>query len=130
MQFVVYGAGAVGSVLGGHLALKKHDVLLVCREPHASAINDNNGLRMKSATGEYFADLRAVTTLSKGDLQDDACVIFTPKSHDTESCVKSLAAVAPPDILIVSFQNGISNEEIIAATFENVFGAVCRMFFA
>ncbi len=127
MQFVVYGAGAVGSVLGGHLALKKHDVLLVCREPHASAINDNNGLRMKSATGEYFADLRAVTTLSKGDLQDDACVIFTPKSNDTESCVKTLAAVVPPDIPIVSFQNGISNEEIIAATFENVFGAVCRM---
>lgn len=127
MRFVVYGAGAVGSVLGGHLALKKHDVLLVCREPHAKAINDNGGLRMKSATGEYVADLKAVTALGEADLQGDVCVIFTPKSNDTESCVETLAAVAPPDIPIVSFQNGISNEDIIAGTFENVFGGVCRM---
>jgi 2-dehydropantoate 2-reductase len=68
-----------------------------------------------------------VTALDKSDVEGDVCVIFTPKSNDTESCVKTLVEVAPPDIPIVSFQNGISNEEIIAGTFENVFGAVCRM---
>lgn len=127
MRFVVYGAGAVGSVIGGHLALSKHDVLLLCRESHADAINDNDGLRMKSATGEYVANLKAVTTLKADDLQDDVCVVFTPKSNDTESCVETLAAIAPKDIPIVSFQNGISNEDIIAGAFENTFGGVCRM---
>ncbi len=55
MRFVVYAAGAVGGVLGGHLALSKHDVLLVCRDEHARAIGEAEGLRMKSGTGEYLA---------------------------------------------------------------------------
>ena len=35
MQVVVFAAGALGSTLGGLLALKKHDVTLVCRKAHA-----------------------------------------------------------------------------------------------
>ena len=51
MQFLVYGAGAVGSVLGGMLSVHRHDVCLVARESHAGAIAAG-GLRIKSATGE------------------------------------------------------------------------------
>ena len=127
MRFVVYAAGAVGGVLGGHLALGKQDVLLVCRDEHARAINEGRGLRMKSATGEYFAPLRATPLLRSEDVDKDTCVFFTPKSSDTRRCVDALAAVAARDVPVVSFQNGVSNEEIIAQTFENVFGGVCRM---
>jgi len=127
MHFVVYAAGAVGGVIGGHLALGKHEVVLVCREAHARAVNEAKGLRMKSAKGEYFAALRATPVLEAGDVGKDACVIFTPKSNDTERCVKALGKVAPRDVPVVSFQNGVSNEEVIAREFENVFGGVCRM---
>lgn len=127
MRFVVYAAGAVGGVIGGHLALVKQDVLLVCRKEHARAINEGRGLRMKSATGQYFAPLRAAPVLKSGDIDGDTCVLFTPKSSDTPRCVEELARAAPPDVPIVSFQNGVSNEEIIARSFANVFGGVCRM---
>ncbi|UCH83376.1 MAG: 2-dehydropantoate 2-reductase [Candidatus Latescibacterota bacterium] len=127
MRFVVFGAGAVGSVLGGHLALNKQDVLLVTREPHAAAINENNGLRMLSATGDYSAPLRAATKLAREDIDADTCVFFTPKSNDTKSCVEQLVKTAPPDTPVVSFQNGVTNEEIIVKYFENVYGGVCRM---
>jgi len=127
MRFVVYAAGAVGGVLGGHLALAKHDVLIVCRDEHARAITEAGGLRMKSGTGEYLAPVRATATLSAPDLESCACVLFTPKSNDTERCVAELAGVAPRDLPVVSFQNGVANEEIIAGRFDNVFGGVCRM---
>lgn len=127
MRFVVFGAGAVGGVLGGHLALSKHDVLLVCRKPHAEAITENKGLRMKSARGEYFAAVRAVSELTAGDIDEETSILFTPKSNDTEHCVKTLSRVAPPETHVVSFQNGVVNEEIIAKAFVNVFGGVCRM---
>jgi len=127
MRFVVYAAGAVGGVLGGHLALSKHDVVLVCRQGHARAVNEAKGLRMKSARGEYFALLRATPVLKAEDIDKDTCVLFTPKSNDTEPCVKALAKVAPRDVPVVSFQNGVTNEEIIAREFANVFGGVCRM---
>jgi 2-dehydropantoate 2-reductase len=127
MRFVVYAAGAVGGVIGGHLALVKQDVLLVCREEHARAIGESEGLRMKSATGEYLAPLRATAVLESEHVDEDTCVIFTPKSNDTERCVEELAKVAPRAAPVVSFQNGVSNEEIIARSFDNVFGGVCRM---
>jgi 2-dehydropantoate 2-reductase len=127
MRFVVYAAGAVGGVIGGHLALAKQDVLLVCREEHARAVREGEGLKMKSATGEYFAPLRAASHLEAGDADEDTCVLFTPKSNDTESCVEALAKIIPRGITVVSFQNGVSNEEIIARSFDNVFGGVCRM---
>ena len=127
MRFVVYAAGAVGSVLGGHLALNKHDVLLITREPHAKAINDNKALRMKSATGDYTVPLSAATKIDRNDVDGDTCILFTPKSNDTQRCVEQLSKIVPPDVPVVSFQNGVVNEDIIAAKFENVFGAVCRM---
>jgi len=127
MRFVVYGAGAVGGVLGGHLARDKHDVLLICREPHAKAIGEQNGLRMKSATGDYFASLCAATSVAPTHFNDDSCVLFVPKSNDTATCIEELAAHAPREIPVVSFQNGIDNERMISETFPNVYGGVCRM---
>jgi 2-dehydropantoate 2-reductase len=127
MRFVVYGAGAVGSVLGGHLALNRHDVLLIAREPHAKAIKENKSLRMKSVTGDYSVSLRADTKLVRKDIDDDTCVFFTPKSNDTKRCVELLSEIAPPETPVLSFQNGVVNEDIIATKFENTYGGVCRM---
>ncbi|MGD8413489.1 MAG: 2-dehydropantoate 2-reductase, partial [Candidatus Latescibacterota bacterium] len=127
MNFVVLGAGAVGSVLGGFLALQKHDVLLVCRDHHADAIAGNGGLRLRSATGDYFAQLRANSRLDRADLADDTCVFITAKSYDTDECLDQLSSVAPAKLPVVCFQNGVSNEEKAAERFENVYGGVCRM---
>jgi 2-dehydropantoate 2-reductase len=127
MNIVVLGAGAVGSVLGGLLALQNHDVLFICREQHAGTLDENGGLRLRSATGDYFAGLRASTTLAKGDLSEETCVFITAKSYDTAVCVDQLSAVAPKNIPVVCFQNGIRNEEMVADKFENVYGGICRM---
>ena len=127
MNIVVLGAGAVGSVLGGLLALQKHDVLLICREQIADTIGENGGLRLRSATGDYFAGLRASSTLAKGDFSEETCVFISAKSYDTAACVDQLSAVAPKSIPVVSFQNGIQNEETVSDKFENVYGGICRM---
>jgi 2-dehydropantoate 2-reductase len=127
MNIVVLGAGAVGSVLGGLLALQKHDVLLVCRKPHADAIEENGGIRLRTATGDYFATLRAATGLSASDLGGDACVFITAKSYDTGACVEQLSEIAASDTPVVCIQNGMKNEEQAAERFENVYGGICRM---
>ena len=127
MNVVVLGAGAMGSVLGGLLALQKHDVLLVCRAQHAGAIDENGGLRLRSTTGDYFAQLTASTQLTADHFSDKTFVLVTAKSYDTEACIEQLSSVAPSDIPLVCFQNGISNEEKLATKFEVVYGGVCRM---
>ncbi|NIM20663.1 MAG: 2-dehydropantoate 2-reductase [Candidatus Latescibacteria bacterium] len=127
MRIVVFGAGAVGSTLGGLLALNNRDVLLVSRKSHSEAIRSQKGLRIKSGTGDYFASLKSTDKLNAKLLEGDCCIFFTPKSNDTRKCVEKLSKVAPKDIPVISFQNGIANEDIIAEKFSNVYGGVCKM---
>ncbi len=126
MQVVVYGAGAIGSVLGGMLSLNNHDVRFVCRKPHAAAIK-KNGLHIRSATGDYVAHPEVTTTLSSGDVGEGACVFVTVKSQHTTECAAELARIVPPATPVVSFQNGIGNEDVLAKHFESVYAGVCRM---
>ena len=126
MQVVVYGAGAVGSVLGGMLSVNHHDVLLVARKEHADAIN-RDGLRLKSATGEYHAHPRAKTSLSRNDVGPETCVLLTVKTYDVAAAVDELAKVVSVDRPIVCFQNGVASEGMVAAKFTRVHGGVCRM---
>ena len=70
MFVVVYGAGAVGSVLGGLLSVHNHDVLLVGRSKLVNAINDE-GLRLRSVTGDYVAHPRVTHALSSSDIPSE-----------------------------------------------------------
>jgi 2-dehydropantoate 2-reductase len=126
MQFVVYGAGAVGSVLGGMLALRRHDVLLVGRAALIDTVREG-GLRLKSATGEYLAHPRVAAAVVTQDLGDGTCVLFTVKTYDVAGAAASLAKVAPPTTPLVCFQNGVASEEAVAKHFDRVYGGVCRM---
>jgi 2-dehydropantoate 2-reductase len=126
MQIVVYGAGAVGSVLGGLLSVQKHDVVLVCRKGHADAINEG-GLHVRSATGDYVSRPRATEELSGDDVAAGVCVLVTVKSHDTRGVANTLAGLLPRETPVVSFQNGMDNEASLGAHFDNVYGGVCRI---
>ncbi len=126
MQFVVYGAGAVGSVLGGMLSLHRHDVLLVGRAPLVDAVRDG-GLRLKSATGEHVVHPRVAASVSARDLDSEATVLLTVKAYDLPDAVASLAIVAKPTTPVVCFQNGVASEDLAAEHFARVYGGVVRM---
>lgn len=48
MRFVIFGAGAVGGVVGGRLAQHGHDILLIARGRQIDAIRAH-GLQIESA---------------------------------------------------------------------------------
>jgi len=106
MKIVVFGAGALGSFVGGMLS-KKHDVVLVGRENHVEEIN-KKGLRISGET-DYVAHPGATTFIEK---QDADLVILTVKAYDTYQAVKEI--VKKCDSPILSLQNGIGNEDIIS----------------
>ena len=126
MNFVVYGAGAVGSVLGGMLSLQRADVLLIARKPLVDVVL-GDGLRLKSATGEHVAHPRAAVSLARADVGEQACVLLAVKAHDVSSAVESLTAAIAPDTPVVCLQNGVAAEEVAARHFSRVYGGVVRM---
>ena len=106
MEVLVFGAGSLGSLLGGLLA-RAHDVTLVGREPHVAAVRAD-GLRL---TGVETLDTRpAATTDATGASADLALV--TVKAYDTESAARALATGDYG--AVCSLQNGMGNEDVLA----------------
>ncbi len=115
-RILVYGAGAIGGYLGGMLALAGHPVTLVARPQTAEAINAE-GLLITQNGHERRAPVRAVSRLSDADPAICDLIIFGVKAYDLADAVEQLAAVHPTPAQVMSTQNGIGIEEIIAARF-------------
>jgi 2-dehydropantoate 2-reductase len=116
MRYVVYGAGAVGGVIGGHLHRAGVPVTLVARGEHLSRIRAS-GLVLDSHQGRYVVEVPATSTAAEVDWTDDTVVLLTVKSQQTAAALDDLAAHAPSDIVVVSTQNGVANERAILRRF-------------
>ena len=66
MRFVVYGAGAIGGVVGGRLAEAGHEVVLIARGEHHDAIRVD-GLRLVVPDGEVVTVAVHGTTIEVAD---------------------------------------------------------------
>jgi len=104
MEFVVFGAGSLGSLVGGLLA-RAHDVTLVGRDPHVARVREA-GLRIE---GEIEA---TVHPDARTDPVDADCALVTVKAYDTPAAAAALADRSYESA--VSLQNGLGNEERLA----------------
>ena len=93
MRFVVYGAGAVGGVIGGRLAEHGHDVALIARGAHYEAIRDK-GLRIQSPDDDATLDIPVVDNPSQLDLTADDVIFLATKSQDTLGACPRLGPLA------------------------------------
>ncbi len=112
MRVLVVGAGGVGGYFGGRLALSDVDVAFVARGAHLAALQAG-GLRVRSVRGDFEVDVRATDDWSSLEPPDYALV--TVKSYDTDQVGEALAGVVGPDTAVVSLQNGVDNEDRLAA---------------
>lgn len=125
MRFVVYGAGAVGGVVGGRLHQHGHDVLLIARGAHYERMREA-GLVLESADAKVTLDVPVVAHPSEAKLSDDDVVLLGVKSQDSADALSQLATHAPPRVAVVSLQNGVDNERAALRIFDNVYG-ICVM---
>ncbi len=120
MRMVIYGAGAIGGVVGGHLARAGHDVTLIGRPGHVKAIQ-GHGLRLVTPTTTHILQVPAVTTPGHIDFGPNDVVFLCMKGQDTEEALRDLRAVVE-DVPVFCFQNGVRNEEIASRYFSKVYG--------
>jgi 2-dehydropantoate 2-reductase len=125
MRFIIYGAGGIGSIMGGHLARTGHDVVLIGRPGHVTAIN-KRGLRLVTPTGTYVLEIPAFTSPDQIRFTGEDVVCLCMKSQDTEAALADLKA-AIADIPVFCFQNGVRNEELAARYFTGVYGVMVRV---
>lgn len=124
MRITVFGSGGVGGYFGARFANAGCDVGFVARGEHLRALRER-GLRVESALGD--------ATLAPVRASDDPAALGTPdwvfvctKLWDLDAAVRAIAPVVGPDTAVISFQNGVTKDDVLRAAFgpERVVGGV------
>lgn len=126
MRYIIYGAGGVGSVIGGRLFHHGHNVVLISRGEHLSVIQ-KEGLTLKTPVQSLNLPIPAVNHPDDIEFEDDDVVFFTVKSQHSAQVQLDLFANAGSKIPVVCAQNGVENERRAARYFEKVYSMLVRL---
>ncbi|MHB8246467.1 MAG: ketopantoate reductase family protein [Acidimicrobiales bacterium] len=119
MRFVVYGAGAIGGVVGARLFQHGTEVVLIARGAHYDILRAQ-GLRIQDPSGEQTLPIPVVHHPSMIHWQQGDVALVAVKSHHSPKVFAELAAVAPPELPVVCLQNGVRNEPEALRRFANL----------
>lgn len=115
-RIAVFGAGALGAYFGSRLArAEAAEVHLIARGDQLAALRAQ-GLTVHSVDGDYRVEMTASD--DPAGIGPVDFVFFTVKSYDTQDAAQRLAPLLGADTAVISFQNGIDNEDKLAAVIE------------
>ncbi len=104
MRICIYGAGAIGGLLGAELALAGCDVTLIARGPHLAAMRAK-GLTLRRDGTERVARPTATDDPATAGPQD--YVILTVKAHAVPAIAAAMQPMLGPATAVVTAMNGI-----------------------
>lgn len=118
---LIIGAGAIGCLVGGKLAMASQRVTLAGRRAFVEQVRAQ-GLKLIDEQGAHTArNVRPVASIQEAyDRSESAfdLAIFTVKSYDTAAAAaeyrQALSETGAPPPIFLSVQNGVGNEESIA----------------
>jgi 2-dehydropantoate 2-reductase len=115
MRIVILGAGGLGSVFGGMLALKgAAEVTLIGRPAHVEAIRRQGGLRLTGIRGEHLVRERLTAVADPRDAQGEFdYLILGVKGKDTDAALEGANCLKDRIETALSFQNNVVKEEIL-----------------
>lgn len=112
MRAAVYGAGALGTVLGAALTRSGADVELVSRDQeHVDALN-RSGARI-TGLREWTVPVKACTPQQMSGRYD--VILLLTKQMANTAALPRLAEHLAPDGIVCALQNGIPEPELAAA---------------
>lgn len=113
-RIAVFGAGSVGCFIGGAWQAAGLRVTLIGRpklsqdiDRYGLALSDYTGWRVEIGPGDV--DYRC----GPEGLDEAEIIALTVKSGDTGKAADEIAAHARPGTLVISFQNGVSNIDML-----------------
>ena len=104
MTVAVVGAGAIGGLLGAHLARSGQDVVLIARGPHLEAMR-SRGLTVRSAGGDFTSHPACTDDIAA--IAGAETVFITLKAHSIPVVAPALGRALKSDACVVGAMNGI-----------------------
>ena len=126
-EVLIIGAGGMGALFGAILSKGGLQVTLVDRDiEHVEAIR-SHGLHISGFAGDRLQQIVIETEI--GAIKRADLVLVQCKGTSTSEVAESLRPLAASGAVIISFQNGLGNEEILSEILgaENVLGGLTSM---
>ena len=122
-RVAVVGAGAVGCYYGGRLAQHGNDVRFLMRSDLAEV--REHGLKILSPLGDLTLAVPAYG--STREMEECDLVLIAMKATSNEFLLELLPPLLHKDTALLTLQNGLGNEEFLAAHFgaKRVLGGLC-----
>ena len=115
MNILVFGAGGIGSVMGGFLTRMGHDVSLVGRAWHLDVVK-KQGLVITGIWGDYrIKALECYESVAAVPQKQFDLILLTVKSYDTAAAVAGIKPRMSEKTTLIAFQNGLGNIEAVLA---------------
>ena len=104
MRICIYGAGAIGGLLGARLARSGAEVSLIARGPHLAAMRER-GLTLRSGGDGFTVPVAATDDPATLGPQD--FVVVTLKAHQVPGVVARMQPLFGDDTAVVMAVNGV-----------------------
>jgi 2-dehydropantoate 2-reductase len=123
MKISVVGCGAVGSYYGAKLARAGHDLHFLLRSDYEAV--HARGVEIRSVEGDFR--VRPVPASRPEEIGVSDVVLIGLKTTANHRFREWLPPLVGPQTLIVTLQNGLGNEEALAALFpaDQILGGLC-----
>lgn len=104
MKYAIYGAGAMGTILGAYIAKAGYDIDLISRNTSHIEGMKTHGAHVTGTVDFY----QKVNALLPSEMKDKYDIIFlTTKQLDNENVVRQLVPFLADDGVICTMQNGL-----------------------
>ncbi len=113
-RFLILGAGAIGSYLGGSLALKGHEVLFLEREKDILTLQEQGIIMEIEGKKTTITTPQYTSSLNQALAQNPDLIILTVKTYHIDTILPDLIfhqEKLPP---LLCLQNGVESENILA----------------
>lgn len=104
MKVAIFGAGAIGGMMGVKLAQAGADVTFIARGPHLAAMQAN-GVVMHSGGETITVRPRCVASAAEAGRQD--FVVVTLKAHSLPAAAPDIARMMDDDSALITAVNGV-----------------------
>lgn len=125
MKIAVVGAGSIGLYYGGHLARANADIRFLMRSGYELA--REKGIAIHSADGGDFAIRPVKCARDSVEIGGSDVVIISLKATSNAALDALLPPLIKSGTLLLTLQNGLGNEEYLAARWgkHRVLGGLC-----
>ncbi len=109
----VIGLGPVGSILAAHLAHSKADVVVQDAMPHIRQKVKQDGIKISGITQLTAKIDKIAESIPKLAEFDPEIVFIVTKACYLKDVLPEIKHIYKPKVKVVSFQNGLGNEQLI-----------------